>query len=32
MKHGDFADLAKYYVARPGYSVILLNYSEGGIP
>ncbi|MDE7417585.1 MAG: class I SAM-dependent methyltransferase [Lachnospiraceae bacterium] len=26
MKHGDFTELAKFYVDRPGYSLILLNY------
>jgi len=25
MKHGDFTDLAKFYVDRPGYSITLLN-------
>lgn len=25
MKHGDFTDLAKYYVNRPGYSHTVLN-------
>ncbi len=31
MKHGDFTDLAKYYVDRPGYSVTLLNYIKANI-
>lgn len=31
MKHGDFTDLAKYYVDRPGYSVVLLNYIKANI-
>lgn len=26
MKHGDFTQLAKFYVDRPGYSTVLLNY------
>lgn len=26
MKHGDFTELAKFYVDRPGYSLVLLNY------
>lgn len=26
MKHGDFTELAKFYVDRPGYSLTLLNY------
>lgn len=26
MKHGDFTQLAKFYVDRPGYSITLLNY------
>lgn len=26
MKHGDFTTLAKYYVDRPGYSTVLLEY------
>lgn len=26
MKHGDFTELAKFYVDRPGYSVTLLEY------
>ena len=26
MKHGDFTELAKYYINRPGYSTVLLNY------
>lgn len=25
MKHGDFTELAKFYVDRPGYSSVLLN-------
>ncbi len=25
MKHGDFTELAKYYVDRPGYSLELLK-------
>lgn len=25
MKHGDFTELAKYYVNRPGYSKVLLD-------
>ena len=25
MKHGDFTELAEFYVNRPGYSVVLLN-------
>lgn len=31
MKHGDFTDLAKYYVDRPGYSVTLLKYIKANI-
>lgn len=31
MKHGDFTDLAKYYVNRPGYSTTLLNYIKANI-
>ena len=31
MKHGDFTDLAKYYVDRPGYSSVLLNYIKANI-
>ncbi|MDE7204287.1 MAG: class I SAM-dependent methyltransferase [Lachnospiraceae bacterium] len=26
MKHGDFTELAKFYVDRPSYSLVLLNY------
>ena len=26
MKHGDFTQLAKFYVDRPGYSTVLLDY------
>lgn len=26
MKHGDFTERAKFYVDRPGYSLILLDY------
>ena len=31
MKHGDFTDLAKYYVDRPGYSKVLLGYIKANI-
>lgn len=31
MEHGDFTDLAKYYVDRPGYSSVLLNYIKANI-
>lgn len=31
MKHGDFTDLAKYYVDRPGYSTTLLSYIKANI-
>lgn len=31
MKHGDFTELAKYYVDRPGYSIVLLNYIKADI-
>lgn len=31
MKHGDFTDLAKYYVDRPGYSATLLSYIKANI-
>lgn len=31
MKHGDFTELAKYYVDRPGYSLVLLNYIKAYI-
>lgn len=31
MKHGDFTDLAKFYVDRPGYSVTLLSYIKAYI-
>lgn len=31
MKHGDFTELAKFYVDRPGYSLILLNYVKSHI-
>ena len=31
MKHGDFTDLAKFYVDRPGYSVTLLKYIKAHI-
>ena len=25
MKHGDFTELAKFYIDRPGYSTVLLG-------
>ena len=28
MKHGDFTQLAKFYVNRPGYSKVVLEYSN----
>lgn len=31
MKHGDFTELAKFYVDRPGYSLVLLNYIKSYI-
>ncbi len=31
MKHGDFTELAKFYVDRPGYSLILLDYIKSYI-
>lgn len=31
MKHGDFTELAKFYVDRPGYSLVLLNYIKAYI-
>lgn len=31
MKHGDFTDLAKFYVDRPGYSLTLLKYIKANI-
>ena len=31
MKHGDFTKLAKFYVDRPGYSLVLLNYIQSYI-
>lgn len=31
MKHGDFTELAKFYVDRPGYSLVLLNYLKNNI-
>ncbi|RKI43913.1 class I SAM-dependent methyltransferase [bacterium D16-51] len=31
MKHGDFTDLAKFYVDRPGYSITLLRYIAANI-
>lgn len=31
MKHGDFTELAKFYVDRPGYSLTLLNYVKSYI-
>lgn len=31
MKHGDFTELAKFYVDRPGYSLTLLNYIKSYI-
>ena len=31
MKHGDFTELAKFYVDRPGYSSVLLNYLKNDI-
>lgn len=31
MKHGDFTELAKFYVDRPGYSLVLLNYIKNDI-
>lgn len=31
MKHGDFTELAKFYVDRPGYSKVLLNYIKAEI-
>ncbi len=31
MEHGDFTDLAKYYIDRPGYSLVLLNYIKANI-
>ena len=31
MKHGDFTDLAKFYVDRPGYSLTLLKYVKANI-
>lgn len=31
MKHGDFTELAKFYVDRPGYSMVLLNYIKSYI-
>lgn len=31
MKHGDFTKLAKYYMDRPGYSQVLLEYIKANI-
>lgn len=31
MKHGDFTELAKFYVDRPGYSITLLEYIKSRI-
>lgn len=31
MEHGDFTELAKFYVDRPGYSLTLLNYIKSYI-
>lgn len=31
MKHGDFTELAKFYVNRPGYSLSLLEYIQSEI-
>lgn len=31
MKHGDFTELAKYYVDRPGYSLVLLDYIKSRV-
>lgn len=31
MKHGDFTELAKFYVDRPGYSLVLLDYLKSYI-
>ncbi len=31
MKHGDFTELAKFYVDRPGYSITLLQYIQAYI-
>lgn len=31
MKHGDFTELAKYYVDRQEYSIVLLNYIKADI-
>lgn len=31
MKHGDFTELAKFYVDRPGYSLVLLDYIKSYI-
>lgn len=31
MKHGDFTELARFYVDRPGYSLVLLSYIKSYI-
>ncbi len=31
MKHGDFTQLAQFYVDRPGYSTVLLNYIKADV-
>lgn len=31
MKHGDFTELVKFYVDRPGYSLVLLSYVKSYI-
>lgn len=31
MKHGDFTELAKYYVNRPGYSLDVLKFIQSNV-